>query len=125
MTLWALQEYRAWSLRLARPGLLPLARNAFEMVSSNRHVLSRILRLKSERDVAEALTKTLGPADRPRCADGACHPKAGGTPVLGVEVRRERLEHRPPDRPRCPTCTGHIPAAARRCPWCGLWLRPA
>jgi len=42
------------------------------MVSSNRHVLSRMLRLKSEREVADALTKTLGPADRPRCADGAC-----------------------------------------------------
>lgn len=112
MTLWALQEYRAWSLRLARPGLLPLARNAFEMVSSNRHVLSSLLRLKSEREVADVLTKTLGPADRPRCADGRCHPT---TSEIAAVVAAD-------GRPRCPTCAGNVPVAAKRCPWCGLWL---
>ena len=111
MALWALQEYRAWSLRLARPGLLPLARNAFELVSSNRHVLSRMLRLKGEREIADALTKTLGPADRPRCADGACDP--------------DTKKAKPAARatwPGCPTCKGAMPPDARRCPWCGLWL---
>jgi predicted DCC family thiol-disulfide oxidoreductase YuxK len=126
MTLWALQEYRAWSLRLARPGLLPLARNAFEMVSSSRHVLSRMLRLKGEREIAEALTKTLGPADRPRCADGACHPDVESD-APKVETRKAKPGPRA-TWPVCPTCAGAMPPDSRRCPWCGLWVdgsRPA
>lgn len=115
MTLWALQEYRAWSLRLARPGLLPLARNAFELVSSNRHVLSRMLRLKGEREIADALTKTLGPADRPRCADGTCPPDTKGRAPNAKPAARTEW-------PGCPACNGAMPPDARRCPWCGIWL---
>ena len=41
MCLWALCEYREWAQRLAHPALLPLARRACELVSENRHTLSR------------------------------------------------------------------------------------
>lgn len=43
MCLWALREYREWSLRLAQPALLSLARRLCEVVSANRHKLSRWL----------------------------------------------------------------------------------
>lgn len=43
MCLWALCEYRAWALRLARPALRPLARAVCEAVSKNRYGLSRAL----------------------------------------------------------------------------------
>lgn len=112
MALWALQEYRAWSLRLARPGLLPLARNAFELVSSNRHAISRLLRLRGEREIATVLSETLGPADRPRCSDAECR-----VPHTAPAARKAKAA--------CPTCTGALPADAKRCPWCGLWVNPA
>lgn len=41
MCLWALREYRLWSLRLATPELMPLARRAIARVSSNRGKLAR------------------------------------------------------------------------------------
>lgn len=41
MCLWALREYRLWSLRLATPELMPLARRAIARVSSNRTRLAR------------------------------------------------------------------------------------
>ena len=41
MCLWALREYREWSLRLANPLLRPFARQACELVSENRHAISR------------------------------------------------------------------------------------
>jgi predicted DCC family thiol-disulfide oxidoreductase YuxK len=55
MCLYALEEYREWSLRLARPGLLPLARRAFELVSQNRKGLSSLLHLASDEKVASVL----------------------------------------------------------------------
>ena len=39
--LWALREYREWSFRLANPILRPFARRACELVSVNRHTISR------------------------------------------------------------------------------------
>lgn len=43
MCLYALHEYRAWSLRLADPALRPLARAFFGQLSSRRHTFSRLL----------------------------------------------------------------------------------
>ena len=40
IVLWALDDYRDWSYRLARPELLPLARQAFATLSKNRMALS-------------------------------------------------------------------------------------
>ncbi len=45
MCLYALDAYRAWSLRLARPTLRPLARRVCEAVSKRRLDLSRLLGL--------------------------------------------------------------------------------
>jgi predicted DCC family thiol-disulfide oxidoreductase YuxK len=39
MCLWALREYRAWSLRLASPELMPIARRLIARVSSQRFKL--------------------------------------------------------------------------------------
>lgn len=43
MCLYALREYRAWSIRLAEPALRPLARAFFSQLSSRRHTFSRLL----------------------------------------------------------------------------------
>jgi predicted DCC family thiol-disulfide oxidoreductase YuxK len=40
MALYALEEYREWARRLAHPLLLPLARQAFAVISRNRYALS-------------------------------------------------------------------------------------
>jgi predicted DCC family thiol-disulfide oxidoreductase YuxK len=55
MCLYALQEYREWSLRLAGPTLFPLARQAFALVSRQRGRVSRWLNLASEVEIAETL----------------------------------------------------------------------
>jgi predicted DCC family thiol-disulfide oxidoreductase YuxK len=41
MCLYALRDYREWSLRMANPALWPLARRALEWVTSHRRDLSR------------------------------------------------------------------------------------
>lgn len=73
MVLWALEDYRAWALRLSRPGLMPLARNAFELLSSNRRRLSDWLHLEDEA-VRRHLEREAGPPGAPKCApgDAAC-----------------------------------------------------
>jgi len=55
IVLWALDEYRDWSYRLARPELLPLARQAFATISKNRAQLSSWLGLKADEEIAARL----------------------------------------------------------------------
>ena len=43
MCLWALVEWREWSMRLASPSLAPLATRFFRMVSSRRSALASLL----------------------------------------------------------------------------------
>ena len=43
MALYALEDYREWACRLAHPMLAPFTRQAFEMISKNRHAISRWL----------------------------------------------------------------------------------
>jgi len=64
--LWALQDYREWSFRFARPALLPLARGIVEWVSMRRHRLSRALGMMSDQEIALAVSAG------GRCADGRC-----------------------------------------------------
>jgi predicted DCC family thiol-disulfide oxidoreductase YuxK len=64
MSLYALEEYREWALRLAHPLLLPLARQAFALLSKHRRRISRWMRLASEVEIAE----TLRQVDAPACA---------------------------------------------------------
>ena len=79
MSLWALDEYRAWSVRLSSPTLRPFAREAFELVSSNRRNLSALFGLRNEAAIARALRTEVDPADHIRCADGHCG--GGGHPA--------------------------------------------
>lgn len=55
--LWALREFRDWARRLSSPALLPLARQAFVAFSSNRSGLSRLLGLRSEAELQQALRR--------------------------------------------------------------------
>jgi len=55
MCLWALDEYREWSFRLARPALLPRARDVFEWVSKRRRGLSWLLGIRSDQELAAVL----------------------------------------------------------------------
>ena len=64
MCLWALAEYREWSVRLASPSLAPVARQAFTLLSKNRRKLSDWLHLLPEDVVADRL-RGAGP---PACA---------------------------------------------------------
>jgi predicted DCC family thiol-disulfide oxidoreductase YuxK len=63
MCLFALKRYRAWALRLSRPGLLPLARQAFALLSNNRRSISRWMGLLSDAE----LQKELNTINAPRC----------------------------------------------------------
>jgi predicted DCC family thiol-disulfide oxidoreductase YuxK len=65
MCLWALEDYREWSLRLAHPGMIGLARRAFELVSSHRRDLSRWLALAAEEEIAGS----------PPCGEPHCRPR--------------------------------------------------
>src|SRR4051812_8993351 len=51
MTLWALREWREWSIRLSRGGNRELARKVFELAGSWRHGLTQLFKLESEADV--------------------------------------------------------------------------
>jgi len=55
IVLWALDDYRDWSYRLARPELLPYARQAFATLSRNRGALSNWLGLQADEDLASRL----------------------------------------------------------------------
>jgi predicted DCC family thiol-disulfide oxidoreductase YuxK len=66
MCLYALVEYRAWSLRLSTPALMPLARRGFELVCTRRHHINEWLGLETDEEVAAQLQQTVGPG-APRC----------------------------------------------------------
>lgn len=72
MCLWALEEYRPWAARLATPSLRPFAREAFELVSTNRRAISVLLGLRSEAAMARAFQAQFGDVPHHRCEDGAC-----------------------------------------------------
>jgi predicted DCC family thiol-disulfide oxidoreductase YuxK len=59
--LWALRKYRDLAVRLTSPPLLLMAREAFALVSSNRVALSRLLKLRSQREIEQQLRKVAAP----------------------------------------------------------------
>jgi predicted DCC family thiol-disulfide oxidoreductase YuxK len=66
MAIYALEEYRDWAYRLAHPLVLPFVRQAFEVVSKNRHAFSRWLRVADPQGLAIELRKiTLEPCAAP------------------------------------------------------------
>ena len=78
----ALLDWSAWAHRLARPALRPMAREAFELVSHNRHLMSQMLGLRSDADLARRMAAAL-PEEHRRCDDDACG-KHGGTAQDGA-----------------------------------------
>jgi len=66
MVLFALDEYRDWAARLTHPLLMPLARQAYAALASNRHSLSRWLSsAKPEVIAAELRNVVLEPCALP------------------------------------------------------------
>lgn len=65
MCLYALEDYREWARRLAHPLLLPFARQAFEMVSKNRHAISGWLGGSTESIAGELQRVPLEPCSFP------------------------------------------------------------
>lgn len=61
MAIWALDDFRGWSYRLASPELLPLARQAFAMLSANRGLISHWFGLKADADLAARLSEVTVP----------------------------------------------------------------
>jgi len=59
--LWALRDYREWSLRLARPPLSLMAREAYAAVSRNRLGLSQLLDIQSDSELEQQLRKVYAP----------------------------------------------------------------
>ncbi|MEO7300724.1 MAG: DCC1-like thiol-disulfide oxidoreductase family protein [Verrucomicrobiota bacterium] len=57
MCLYALADFREWSLRLSSPLLLPFARQMFEFISSNRLAVSRWLRKSNDDEIARSLER--------------------------------------------------------------------
>ena len=71
--LYALKEYRAWSLRLAQPALLPFARKAMELLSDHRQVISRWMGKQDDQQLAQTLKLNM-PLE---CESGKCNAKTG------------------------------------------------
>jgi len=59
--LWALRDYRKWSVRLSSPMLLPLARQAFSAVSRNRTAFSQMLQYRTDEQVHWDLRQIMVP----------------------------------------------------------------
>ncbi len=59
--LWALRDYRDWALRLSRPPLSLMAREAFAVVSRNKAGISGLLGRKSDRELEQELRKVIVP----------------------------------------------------------------
>ena len=59
--LWALRAYRDLAFRLTGPLLSLMVREAFAVVSKNRSELSRMLALRSERELEQQLRKVVVP----------------------------------------------------------------
>ncbi|MEM9235619.1 MAG: DUF393 domain-containing protein [Verrucomicrobiota bacterium] len=67
LCLWATREYRLWSNRLAGPMFKPVLTNVVHLISSNRLTLSRLMKLKSDHDLASELAH-----HRPECEGDHC-----------------------------------------------------
>jgi len=81
--LWALREYREWSLRLAHPALRPFARRACALISENRHGLSRWLLRAGRNELRQHLALT--PDDH--CRTTHCKPPPLPSHAAYIESR--------------------------------------
>ena len=60
MCLYALENYRDWSYRLARPSLMPMARKVFGLLSRGRHNLSYLLDLAGDSNFGREIQRLSG-----------------------------------------------------------------
>ena len=104
MCLYALEDFREWSLRLATPALRPMARQAFALVSR-----SRPLPLAMARPDARRRTRRHArPASRPWPAGWGSRGRTGENPFVG-----------PASRPDCD------PASSQPRPPTAVAIRPS
>jgi predicted DCC family thiol-disulfide oxidoreductase YuxK len=87
LCLWALVDYREWADRLATPRLLPLARTAFQLISENRILISRLFRLHNDEGVAHELARYGAAA----CAVAAAPPPPPKPQSLGAAALKPAL----------------------------------
>lgn len=66
--LWATHAYHEWAFRLASPASQPLVKKVVRLLSENRLTLSRLMRLRSDAALAEAIESLPDPG----CNDGTC-----------------------------------------------------
>ena len=66
--LWATVAYHEWAFRLATPALLPWVGKIVHALSENRLTISRLLRLRTEESLADAIRSL--PASE--CGSGFC-----------------------------------------------------
>lgn len=66
--LWATVAYYEWSFRFSSPALLPLISKVVHLVSDNRLTISHILKLQSEKTIADTI-RSLPATD---CHNAAC-----------------------------------------------------
>ena len=69
MCFYALREYRALSMRLAKPGMAGLARRAYTMISNNRRALSALLGMKADTDLRKNIEAE---PEAPHCNNAIC-----------------------------------------------------
>lgn len=67
--LWTTVNFRDWSFRLASPPFQPFIRKAVHLLSENRLTLSRLMKLRSDAELAAVLRTT----PEVVCVNDACH----------------------------------------------------
>lgn len=72
MAMWALRDWRPWSIRFATPTLRPMARQAFELISASRHGINLLFGLRGDAQIAATLHQMEPAGDHSRCGDGRC-----------------------------------------------------
>lgn len=68
ISLWACRDYRALAMKLRKPLFMPLARNIYPLIASNRYVISKLL--TNDRKLQQELEK-----QDDGCDDGSCELK--------------------------------------------------
>jgi len=74
--LWALRDFRAWSVRLSGPALKLMAREAFSLISAHRAGLSSMLGMESDLEIEQTLRKVM----IPRCETENTPAQSPGVP---------------------------------------------
>jgi predicted DCC family thiol-disulfide oxidoreductase YuxK len=94
MCMYATVAYRPLSLRLASPALLPLARSAFALLGRSRHLISYLLSLPSDSQMATAIRRS--PAYTCRSAPAGSPPAVApsGSEVPTVSGSPDRTQPR-------------------------------